>query len=339
MNTMSEIPEIFRAFRIHNDADGYRSGIEAARIEDLSEGNVTIRVEWSGINYKDALAATGKGKILKRYPLCGGIDAAGTVVASSSGQFKPGDRVLANGSGLSESRDGGFSEYLRLPEDIVVALPDGLTAREAMGIGTAGFSAAMSLWRMEQNGQRPEMGPVVVTGASGGLGAIAIDLLTQAGYEAHAITGKVDRFDWLESLGAKQCVSRHDLHWGQAPLEKASWAGCIDTVGGGMLSGVSRVIRPWGNIAVCGMAGGHALNTTVFPLILRGVSLLGVSSANCDIETRRMLWNRLGADWKPAHLDRIVSEEVSLDEMGPVFDRLMEGNAHGRTVVRVSEDD
>jgi putative YhdH/YhfP family quinone oxidoreductase len=332
---MTTIPESFNAFRIRNDADGYRAGIEATALGDLSEGNVTIRVAWSGINYKDALAATGEGKILRRYPLNGGIDVAGTVVASDSDEFQPGDRVLANGSGLSETRDGGYSEYLRLPDSMVVPLPAGLSLREAMGIGTAGFSAAMSLDRMEQNGQRPEMGPIVVTGASGGLGTIAIDLLTAAGYEAHAITGKIEEFDWLEHLGAKQCISRHDLHWGQRPLETARWAGCIDTVGGDMLAGLTRVIEPWGNIASCGMAGGHGLHTTVFPFILRGVSLLGVSSTNCDIETRRRLWDRLGNEWKPPHLDEIISEEVALDGMEPIFQRLLRGEARGRSVVRI----
>ena len=332
---MSMIPETFNAFRIRNDDEGYRSGIEQTSLDDLSEGEVVIRVGWSGINFKDALAATGKGKILRRYPLNGGIDVAGTVVQSDSDQFQEGDRILANGSGLSETRDGGYSEYLRLAEDMVVPLPSGLSMREAMGIGTAGFSAAMSLYRMEENGQRPDMGPIVVTGASGGLGTSAIDLLTAAGYEAHAITGKVDEFDWLERLGAKQCISRHDLHWGQKPLEKAIWAGCIDTVGGDMLAGITRVIEPWGNIASCGMAGGHGLHTTVFPFILRGVSLLGVSSTNCSIEVRRKLWDRLGNEWKPPHLDEIIREEVTMDSMGPVFDTLLAGGARGRSVVKI----
>jgi putative YhdH/YhfP family quinone oxidoreductase len=332
---MSDVPATFRAFRIHDDADGYRSGVEDIALGQLSEGEVVVRVAWSGINFKDALAATGKGKILRRFPLNGGIDVAGTVVESASDAFRPGDRVLANGSGLSETRDGGFAEYIRLPEKIVVPLPAGLSLREAMGLGTAGFTAAMSLWRMEANGQRPEMGPVVVTGASGGVGTVAIDLLTAAGYEVHAITGKTDHFDWLEHLGARQCISRHDLHWGQRPLENAAWAGCIDSVGGDMLAGLTRVIEPWGNIACCGMAGGHGLNTTVFPLILRGVSLLGISSANCPIGTRRMLWERLGGDWKPPHLDDIVRREVELDGMQAVFEEMLAGGAMGRSVVRI----
>jgi len=213
---MASLPATFRAFRIHDDAEGYRSGIDEVTIDDLSEGDVTIQVAWSGINFKDALAATGKGKILRRHPLTGGIDVAGIVVDSSSDQVKVGDRVLANGSGLSEVRDGGYSEYLRLSSDIVVPLPETLSMREAMGLGTAGFTAAMSLYRMEACGQKPGMGPIVVTGASGGVGTIAINLLTAAGYEAHAITGKVEEFDWLEHLGARQCISRHDLHWGKS---------------------------------------------------------------------------------------------------------------------------
>ena len=332
---MNGVPERFRAFRIREDDDGYRAGIEQVTLADLSQGEVVVRVAWSGINYKDALAGTGKGKILRRFPLNGGIDVAGVVVASDSDEFEPGDLVLANGSGLSETRDGGFSEYIRLPASIVVPLPAGLSLREAMGLGTAGFTAAMSLWRMEANGQRPEMGPVVVTGASGGVGAVAIDLLTAAGYEVHAITGKVEHFDWLERLGATQCISRHDLHWGQRPLEQATWAGCIDSVGGDMLAGLTRVIEPWGNIACCGMAGGHGLHTTVFPMILRGVSLLGISSANCPIGTRRMLWERLGSDWKPPHLDEIVRREVELDGMPAVFEELLAGGAIGRSVVRI----
>lgn len=336
---MSDIPNRFKAFRIRDDEDGYRSGIEDTCLEDLSEGGVTIRVAWSGINFKDALAASGKGKILRRFPLNGGIDVAGTVVESTCEDFQPGDRVLANGSGLSETRDGGYSEYLKLPAEIVVSLPAGLDMREAMGIGTAGFSAAMSLYRMEENGQRPDMGPIVVTGASGGLGTVAINLLTTAGYEVHAITGKVDEFDWLEHLGARQCISRHDLHWGQKPLEKAIWAGCIDSVGGDMLAGISRVIEPWGNIACCGMAGGHGLNTTVFPMILRGVSLLGVSSTNCSIDMRRKLWDRLANEWKPPHLDEIIREEVTLDGMGPVFDNLLKGGAKGRSVVKIDHSE
>jgi acrylyl-CoA reductase (NADPH) len=334
---MSKVPSEFSAFRIHDDEEGYRSGLDTISINDLSEGEVTIQVAWSGINFKDSLAATGKGKILRRYPLAGGIDVAGVVVESSCDDVSVGDRVLANGSGLSEVRDGGFSEYLRLSSDIIVPLPDNLSMREAMGLGTAGFTAAMSLYRMEANGQVPDMGPIVVTGASGGVGTVAINLLTKAGYEAHAITGKPEEFDRLEQLGATQCISRHDLHWGRKPMDSTRWAGCIDSVGGDMLAGIYAVTMPWGNIACCGMAGGHSLNATVFPLILRGVSLLGISSSNCSIETRRKLWNLLGDQWKPPQLDEIITREVTLESMTPVFNDMMDGQSLGRTVVKIGD--
>ena len=333
---MTAIPETFNAFRIHNDAEGYRSGIESISINDLSEGDVVIRGEWSGINYKDALAATGKGKILKKYPLAGGIDVAGEIVASENENFSPGDKVLVTGCNLSETRDGGYSQYLRLDSNSVIPLPAGLSTRDAMGIGTAGFTAAISLYRMEALGQTPGAGPIVVTGASGGVGSFAIDILTHAGYEVHAITGKVEQFDYLEELGARQCISRHDLHWGQKPLESVRWAGCIDSVGGDMLAGISRVIDLWGNIAVCGMAGGIGLNATNLPLILRGVSLIGISSVNTPYDIRKTLWDRLANEWRPRHLDTIVNNEVHLDDLGEAFDLLMKGSALGRTVVKLN---
>jgi len=335
---MTQIPETFRSFRIHKDEDGYRAGLENIRLDDLSEGDLTIRVGWSSINYKDALAGTGKGKILRQFPLTGGIDMAGTVVQSGSEQFSPGQEVIVTGCGLSETRDGGYSEYLRVESQSAVPLPDGLTAREAMVLGTAGFTAALCLYRMEACGQTPESGPIVVTGASGGVGSVAINLLTRAGYEVHAISGKVEEFDYLEKLGARQCISRHDLHWGQNPLEKSRWAGCIDNVGGDMLAGISRVIDLYGNIACCGMAGGHGLNTTVFPMILRGVSLLGISSANCPYDIRRTLWDRLANEWKPPQLKAIEAGEVTLENMLEVFENMLSGGSLGRTVVKVNPE-
>ena len=333
---MTAIPETFKAFRIHNDAEGYRSGIEDITIDDLSSGDVVIRGEWSSINYKDALAATGKGKILQKFPLNGGIDVAGEVISSECERFSSGDKVLVTGCNLSEKRDGGYSQYLRLDSNSVIALPAGLTTREAMGIGTAGFTAAISLFRMEALGQAPEAGPIVITGASGGVGSFAIDILTHAGYEVHAITGKVDQFDYLENLGARQCISRHDLHWGQQPLESIRWAGCIDSVGGDTLAGISRVIDLWGNIAVCGMAGGIGLHATNLPLILRGVSLIGISSNNTPYDIRKILWDRLANEWRPQHLETIVNNEVSLESLGDAFNKLLKGNALGRTVVKLT---
>jgi len=330
-----QIPGTFRALRIFDDEHGYRSEIVEQSIDDQSDGDVVIRVAWSGVNYKDALAATGQGKIVRAFPLNGGIDAAGTVVQSDNAGFGEGDEVLITGCGLSETRDGGYSEYLRVPSTWLVPLPDGLTLREAMLLGTAGFTAALSLWRMEANGQRPDMGPVVVTGATGGVGSIAIDILTRAGYEAHAISGKVEQFEWLRKLGAKQCVSRNELYWSEKPLDSAHWAGAIDNVGGDMLAGLTRVIKPWGSIASCGMAGGIGVKTTVMPFIIRGIGLLGINSAGCPYAIRKELWTRLAGDWKPARLDLIENTETGLDGLSAYFDNALQGGSLGRVVARV----
>jgi len=330
-----QIPDTFRALRIFDDEHGYRSEIVEQSISDQSEGDAVIRVAYSSINYKDALAATGKGKILREFPLNGGIDAAGTVVSSESGDFAEGDEVLMTGCGLSEIRDGGYSEFLRVPSKWLVPVPEGLTLREAMVLGTAGFTAALSLWRMEANGQRPDMGPVVVTGATGGVGSIAIDILTRAGYETHAISGKVEQFEWLRKLGAQQCISRNELYWSEKPLDSAHWAGAIDNVGGDMLAGLTRVIRPWGSIASCGMAGGIGVKTTVMPFIIRGIGLLGINSAGCPYPIRKELWTRLANDWKPPHLDQIENTEASLSELAEYFDIALKGGSIGRVLVRV----
>jgi putative YhdH/YhfP family quinone oxidoreductase len=331
---MSEITS-FPAFRIHADRDNYRAGVEEMRVDDLSPGEVVIKVAYSSVNFKDALAGTGKGKILRNSPLNGGIDVAGYVVASSDAAIKEGDQVLVTGFGLSETRDGGYAQYARLESKWTIPLPAGLTLREAMILGTAGFTAALSLYRMQQNGQVPSMGPIVVTGASGGVGSLAIDMLTCAGFEAHAISGKVEHFDDLIALGAKQCISRKDLYWGQRPLETSRWAGAIDNVGGEMLAGLTRVIHPYGNIAACGLAAAPELATTVMPFILRGVSVLGIASAGTARDIRDAVWQHLASDWKPAHLDRIATREVGLDGLGEVFDRMLAGGSFGRTVVRL----
>lgn len=338
MTMSTSIPDTFKAFRIHNDDDGYRSGVEPVSLDDLSAGAVTIRAHYSSVNYKDALAGTGKGKIATTFPITGGIDVAGEVVCSEDERYQPGDAVLVTGCRQSQQRDGGYSEYLRLESDSVVPIPDGLSPREAMIIGTAGFSAALGLYRMEANGQTPDMGPVLVTGASGGVGSFAIDIMTAAGYEVHAITGKLEEFDYLESLGATQCISRHDLHWGQKPLEKARWAGAFDNVGGDMLSGLTRVIDFYGTIASCGLAGGIGLQTTVMPFILRGVSLVGVSSENCPYDLRVNLWQRLAETWKPRHLERICHREIVMDDLPEVFESMLDGESSGRTIVKLIGD-
>ena len=325
----------FPAFRIHAEEKPYRAGIETMRADELSSGEVLVKVAYSSVNYKDALAGTGRGKILREPVLNGGIDVAGYVAVSGDPAFKEGDQVLCTGCGLSETRDGGYAQYARLQSKWTIPLPAGLSLRESMAIGTAGFTAALSLYQMQRNGQTPEMGPIVVTGATGGVGSLAIDILTRAGFEAHAISGKLDRFDDLIALGAKQCLSRKDLYWGRRPLETAHWAGAIDNAGGDMLSGLTRVIKPYGNIASCGLAAAPELQTTVMPFIIRGVSLLGIASAGTARAIRDEIWAHLGSEWKPAHLDRIATREVGLDGLPGVFDIMLAGDSFGRTVVKL----
>ena len=331
------VPSSFKAFRIFDDEQGYRSGVVEQSIDEQTDGEVVIQVAWSSVNYKDALAGTGKGKILRRFPLNGGIDAAGWVVQSSSSAFREGDAVLITGCGLSETRDGGYSEFLRAPAEWLVALPEGLDLKEAMAVGTAGFTAALALYRMETNGQRPDMGPLCVTGASGGVGSLAVDIYSRAGYEVCAVTGKLEQFDWLHELGAAQCVDRRDLEWPNTPMASARFGGALDNVGGEVLSGLTRIIKPWGNIASCGMAGGIDLQTTVMPFIIRGISLLGINSAACPYPIRRELWQRLAKEWKPRHLDRIVTEVLTLESLPQCFERLVEGGGHGRSLVEISQ--
>ena len=328
------VPATFRAFRIHSDG-GHRAGIEPISLDDLSPGEVVVRAAYSSVNYKDALAGTGSGKILRRFPLVGGIDVAGHVLASTDPRFKEGDAVLCTGSGLSETRDGGYSEVVRLPAEWTIPLPAGLSLREAMILGTAGFTAGLSLLRMEMNGQVPSMGPVVVTGATGGVGSLALDILTRAGYEAHAISGKAEYAGFLRGLGATEVFPRDTLDSATRPLDNARWAGAIDNVGDPALAALTRVIQPYGNIASCGLAGGHGLATTVMPFIIRGVSLLGIASAGTARGQREQVWERLAGPWKPAHLDAICTREAALDQLPDVFPAMLAGRSFGRTVVRI----
>lgn len=332
---MTSTAEAFRAFRIRNDDKGYRAGIETMRAAELSPGELLVRVDYSSVNYKDALAGTGEGKILRRFPLNGGIDAAGHVVASADPAFREGDAVLCTGSGLSETRDGGYAEYARFESATAIAVPGGLTLREAMILGTAGFTAALSLYRLEQNAQSPGMGPIAVTGASGGVGMLAIDILARAGYEVDAITGKSEHADFLRAIGACTVTARQDVDWGSRPLESARWAGAVDNVGGDTLAGLCRMLLPYGNVASCGMAGGSQVHGTVMPHIIRGVSILGIASAGTAIGIRRELWRRLATDWKPANLGRICTQEVALEQLPGVFPGMLAGGSFGRTVVKI----
>lgn len=325
----------FQAFRIHNDAHSYRGGTETMHVDALSPGEVLVKVAYSSVNYKDALAGTGKGKILRQYPLNGGIDAAGVVVASTDAKFKEGDTVLCTGSGLSETRDGGYGEYICLSSQSAIPLPDGLNLRESMVLGTAGFTAALALLRMQDNRQTPALGPIAVSGASGGVGMLAIDIFTRAGYEVHAISGKAAHFDFLRGLGATECIDRHQLAFSGKPMDSARFGGALDNVGGAMLAGLLPLIVPYGNVAICGNAGGINFESTVMPFIIRGASLLGIASAGTARDIRDQVWHHLANDWKPRHLDRIATREVTLEQLPDVFERMLAGDSFGRTIVRV----
>ncbi len=332
---MKTMPPDFRAFRIHDDDAGYRAGIEAVRMDDLSPGEVVIETAFSSVNYKDALAGTGQGKILRRFPLNGGIDVAGHVVASSDPRFREGDAVLCTGCGLSEIRDGGYAEYARLDAEWTIPLPQGLSLRESMILGTAGFTAALALLRMRDNRQSPALGPVAVTGATGGVGMLAIDIFNRAGFEVHAISGKSERADFLRRIGAAQVLDRRELQLGPRPLESTRFGAVVDTVGGTLLAQLLAATAPYGNVASIGLVADSKLATTVMPFIIRGVSLLGIASAGTARDIRGEVWQHLANDWKPAHLDALCTSEVTLDGLRPTFEAMLAGRSFGRTVVAI----
>ncbi len=326
----------FKAFRIHEEGKKIVARFERLTLDDLSPGDVVVRVTHSDINYKDALAATGAGRILRRYPLVGGVDLAGVVESSSDPRYSKGDRVLVTGCALSETHDGGYAEYARLKGDWVIPIPPGLDEFTSMALGTAGFTAALAVHRMEHNGQTPAGGPVVVTGASGGVGSIAIDMLAVRGYEVIAVSGKEAATDYLKSLGAARVLTRQQINFGSKPLEAAQFAAAIDNVGGEMLTWLTRTVDFWGNIASIGLAGSAELKTTVMPFILRGVSLLGINSSATPRAVRLAVWSRIATDLKPRHLDRIVTRTISFDELPGAFPAYVEGGVTGRTVVRIA---
>ncbi len=324
----------FQAFRIHNDSAGYRSGIDTVSLGELSPGEIVIKTAYSSVNYKDALAGTGQGKILRSFPLVGGIDVAGHVVSSSDPAFKEGDAVLVTGCGLSETRDGGYGEYARIEAQWAIPLPTGLSLRESMILGTAGFTAGLALLRMEENRQSPSLGPLVVTGATGGVGSLAIDIFTRAGYDVLAVSGKADQADYLKRIGAAQVLGREALSTSR-PMEAARFGGGLDNVGGPMLASLLAQTTPYGNVATAGLAATAELATTVMPFIIRGVSLLGVASAGTARDIREEVWRRLSSGWKPVHLDAICTREVGLAELPDVFTGMLAGGSLGRTLVRV----
>jgi len=326
----------FKAFRIHEIDKKIVARFDQLTIDDLGPGNVVVRVLYSDINYKDALAATGAGKILRKYPLVGGIDLAGVVESSSDVRYKSGDHVLVTGCGLSETHDGGYAEYARLNGEWVIPMPEGFGAFKSMSLGTAGFTAALAIHKMEHNGQTPAKGPIVVTGATGGVGSIAIDMLAARGYEVIAVSGKPESVDYLKSLGASQVWLRKDIDYGKRPIETARFGGAIDNVGGEMLTWLTRTVDTWGNIASIGLAGSAELHTTVIPFIIRGVNLLGINSSATLRDTRLVVWNRIAKDLKPRHLDQIATRTIAFDELPSAFDAYMKGTVTGRTIVKIT---
>lgn len=323
----------FKAYKISEVEKKVRAEFVQCGLDDLDPGEVVVRVAYSDVNYKDALAATGKGRILLRPSCIGGIDFSGTVVSSSDARFAKGDAVLATGYDLGVKHHGGYAEYARVPADWLVKLPKGMTLWEAMSFGTAGFTAGLGIVRMEQNGLRPANGPVVVDGATGGVGSISIQALAHLGYEVVALTGKANETEYLKKMGAKDVMLRSSLDLSKIkPLDRAIWAGAVDNLGGETLAWMASTMKVGGAIASIGLAASHTLNTTVMPFILRGVSLLGIDSVNCPMPVREEVWRRLATDMRPEHL-KDMAHTIPFAELPSVFDRFIKAEVKGRIVV------
>ncbi len=326
----------FKAYLIEQQDGRSLAHFVQMREDELDAGEVTLRIAYSSINYKDALAATGAGRIIRRFPCVGGIDMSGTVVESADPRFRAGDEVIATSYDIGVAHHGGYAEYSRVPADWVVPLPKGLSLFEAMALGTAGYTAALGIVRMEQNGLRPDQGKVLVNGATGGVGSIAIDILSRLGYYVVALTGKAEQTAYLQNLGAREVLLRASLDLTTIkPLDKPLWAGAVDNLGGDMLAWIASSMQPHGAIASIGMAAGMQLNTTVAPFILRGVSLLCIDSGATPMPLRRSVWERLADDMRPRHLVS-MTRTVKLDEIPPLFQEYLQGDAHGRVVVAVA---
>ncbi|MDN5863836.1 MAG: YhdH/YhfP family quinone oxidoreductase [Gammaproteobacteria bacterium] len=326
----------FPAWRVQRAGEGIEARLDRLTPDELSPGEIVIRAEYSSLNYKDALALSGRGKIMRHYPLVAGIDVAGRVETSDDPAFGPGDAVLVTGSGIGERTDGGFAGRVRVAAKHVIAIPSGLDTRSAMQLGTAGFTAALAIHRMEINGQAPGGGPILVTGASGGVGSLAVAMLAGRGYKVVAMSGKPEAQKWLGELGAEEIILSREADFGDKPLESARFAGALDTVGGDTLARLFPVIDWWGNVAAIGNAGGAKFQATVFPFILRGVSLLGINSMATPRALRETLWERLATDLKPAALDDIAGEEIALEQVMRSVELLMDGKGPlGRTLVHI----
>jgi len=330
----------FKAYLINQE-----EGKVVSRFADLDEsqldpGEVTIAVTHSSINYKDALAATGAGRIIRRFPCIGGVDLAGRVTSSTDPRFKSGDEILATSYDIGVAHHGGYAEMARLPADWVVKLPRGLSRHDAMALGTAGFTAALAVVRMEHDGLAPDKGPVVVSGATGGVGSIAIEILAKRGYHVVALTGKEAETDYLKGLGAKEVLLRQSLDLAKIkPLGKETWAGAVDNLGGDVLAWMASTMQVGGALASIGLAASFSLNTTVMPFILRGVSLLGIDSVNCPMAQRAAVWQRLATDMRPADLapgSARMIRDIAFADLPAAFDDYIQGRAKGRIVVNIA---
>ena len=325
----------FPAHRIHNDADGYRAAIEPITRDVLTPGDTVIAVQYSSVNYKDALAGTGRGKILRQFPLNGGIDCAGRIIESADTALKPGDTVLVTGSGLSETSDGGYCSEVRVHHRHVIRIPEGWSAREAIILGTAGFTAGLALLRMQENRQHPALGPIAVTGATGGVGMLATALFHRAGYRVHAISGKPEHAGLLQQIGAETVLAR-DAVLTEKPMDSVRFGGALDNVGGRTLAALLAQTAPYGNVASCGLVSGHDLPATVMPFIIRGVSLLGIASAGTERDIRERVWQLLAGHFDAESLALLPFREIGLEGLPEVFAQMLSGRSFGRVLVRIS---
>lgn len=330
------LKENFNALVVNKTDSQFLVDVKTLTLEDLSPGDVTVKVAYSSVNYKDGLASIPNGKILDTYPFVPGIDMAGTVVASKDSRFKEGDKIIATSYEIGIKSFGGFSEYARLKGDWIVPLPDGLSLKEAMAFGTAGFTAALSVQRLQDNGINPDKGEVLVTGATGGVGSLAVSILSKLGYHVVASTGKESEYDYLKSIGANEVISREEVNHEKIPaLGKQRWAGAVDPVGGSTLASILSNCNYGASVAVSGLTGGPKVPTTVFPFILRGINLLGIDSAYCPMNIRKPLWNRMANEMKPETLLSDIGQEITLEELPSTLEKILKGQARGRSIVKL----
>jgi acrylyl-CoA reductase (NADPH) len=328
----------FKAYRTFEDNKVVSSRFVDMSIDGLDPGEVVIKTKYSTINFKDALSHNGTGRIMRKYPTNAGIDMAGTVETSADARWKRGDKVIVHGYDLGVAHDGGYAEHVRVPADWVVRRPESMTAFDAMTLGTAGFTAAQAIMLMERNGLTPDKGPVAVTGATGGVGSVAVEILAKMGYHVAAITGKEEETNYLKGLGAKEVIARQSIDLAKIrPLEKATWAGAVDNLGGDILSWLVASTKVGGAVASVGLAADMKLNTTVAPFILRGVCLLGADSVNCPMAARQKIWNKLAVEWRPDQVHDQV-RTIDFDELPTHFDAYLKGLVRGRTVVKIASD-